>query len=104
MPRLGITITEHKIPSAILPAPRKTWIHRIRFDESNGRKSNGQQKKSILLSPFCCPTRFSKTTRKLDSVRRLDAALAAAGHDIHLHEYHGGHDPACSGVGDELKR
>lgn len=41
------------------------------------------------------PTPLVQTTSQFDSVRRLSAALAAQGHDIHLHEYNGGHDPAC---------
>lgn len=41
------------------------------------------------------PTPLVQTTSQLDSVRRLGTALTAAGHDIHLHEYDGGHDPAC---------
>lgn len=41
------------------------------------------------------PTPLVQTTSQLDSVRRLSTALTAAGHDIHLHEYDGGHDPAC---------
>ncbi len=32
---------------------------------------------------------------QLESMRRLRSAFTATGHDIHLHEYHGGHDPAC---------
>lgn len=43
------------------------------------------------------PTPLLQTTSQLDSVRRLSAALTSAGHDIHLNEYHGGHDSACWG-------
>ncbi len=41
------------------------------------------------------PTPLVQRTSQLDSVRRLDTALTAVGHDIHLHEYHGGHESAC---------
>ncbi|MCB1275277.1 alpha/beta hydrolase-fold protein [Prosthecobacter sp.] len=41
------------------------------------------------------PTPLVQTTSQLDSVHRLAAALTAAGHPVHLHEYDGGHDPAC---------
>ncbi|MDZ4402626.1 alpha/beta hydrolase-fold protein [Prosthecobacter sp.] len=41
------------------------------------------------------PTPLVQITSQLDSVRRLSAALTAAGHVTHLNEYHGGHDSAC---------
>ncbi len=44
------------------------------------------------------PTPLVQTTSQLDSVRRLAAAKIAQGHDIHLNEYKGGHDPACWGA------
>ncbi|MFO1482153.1 MAG: alpha/beta hydrolase-fold protein [Verrucomicrobiaceae bacterium] len=44
------------------------------------------------------PTPLVQTTSQLDSVRRLSTALSAAGHDIHLNEYEGGHDPVCWGA------
>jgi enterochelin esterase family protein len=43
------------------------------------------------------PTPLVQITSQLDSVRRLSTALTTAGHAIHLHEYDGGHDPACWG-------
>jgi hypothetical protein len=71
-------MTEHEIPSAILPAPRKAWIHRAtsgehdsaylgeelpealaRLDGGTGSnfgitKQDRQQNKSLQRS-FCCP-------------------------------------------------
>lgn len=41
------------------------------------------------------PTPLVQKTSQLDSVRRLSSALSAAGHDIHRHEYKGGHDFTC---------
>ncbi|MCF7788066.1 MAG: hypothetical protein K9N47_18230 [Prosthecobacter sp.] len=41
------------------------------------------------------PTPLVQKASQLDSVRRLSAMLRTNGHDIHLHEYNGGHDAAC---------
>ncbi len=41
------------------------------------------------------PTPLLQKASQLDSVRRLSSALRTSGHDIHSHEYNGGHDPAC---------
>ena len=41
------------------------------------------------------PTPLLQTTSQLASVRRLARRLTDAGHSVHSHEYHGGHDPAC---------
>ncbi len=43
------------------------------------------------------PTPLIQKTSQLASVRRLAQRLTEAGHDLHLHEYDGGHDPACWG-------
>lgn len=41
------------------------------------------------------PTPLIQKTSQLASVRRLAKRVKAIGHEIHLHEYDGGHDPAC---------
>lgn len=41
------------------------------------------------------PTPLVQKASQLDSVRRLSSALSSSGHEIHHHEYDGGHDPAC---------
>jgi enterochelin esterase-like enzyme len=41
------------------------------------------------------PTPLVQKASQLDSVRRLNSALSGSGHDVHCHEYDGGHDPAC---------
>ncbi len=41
------------------------------------------------------PTPLIQNTSQLASVRRLADRLTQAGHDVHRHEYEGGHDPAC---------
>jgi enterochelin esterase-like enzyme len=41
------------------------------------------------------PTPLLQKASQLDSVLRLSSTLGASGHDIHSHEYNGGHDPAC---------
>lgn len=41
------------------------------------------------------PTPLYQRTSQLDSVRRLAAGMSRAGHEIHLNEFEGGHDPAC---------
>jgi enterochelin esterase-like enzyme len=43
------------------------------------------------------PTPLIQKISQLASVRRLAKRLTEAGHDLHLHEYDGGHDPACWG-------
>lgn len=48
------------------------------------------------------PTPLIQKTSQLASVRRLAQRMTDAGHDIHLHEYDGGHDPVCWGA--ELPR
>lgn len=48
------------------------------------------------------PTPLIQQTSQLASVRRLAKRMADAGHDLHLHEYDGGHDPLCWGA--ELPR
>ncbi len=48
------------------------------------------------------PTPLIQRTSQLASVRRLAKRLTEAGHDLHLHEYDGGHDPQCWGA--ELPR
>ncbi len=48
------------------------------------------------------PTPLIQKTSQLASVRRLAKRLTEAGHDLHLHEYDGGHDPQCWGA--ELPR
>lgn len=48
------------------------------------------------------PTPLIQRTSQLASVRRLANGLTGAGHDLHLHEYDGGHDPQCWGA--ELPR
>lgn len=44
------------------------------------------------------PTPLIQKTCQLASVRRLAERLAEAGHDLYVHEYEGGHDPACWGA------
>ena len=44
------------------------------------------------------PTPLIQKTSQLASVRRLANRLTEAGHDLHLHEYDGGHHPACWGA------
>lgn len=44
------------------------------------------------------PTPLVQRTSQLASVKRLTGRMAEAGHDTHLHEYDGGHDPACWGA------
>lgn len=46
------------------------------------------------------PTSLHQKTSQLTSVRWLSEAMSGAGHDVNLHEFDGGHDPAC--WGDEL--
>jgi enterochelin esterase family protein len=41
------------------------------------------------------PTPLIQTTSQLASVRRLAKRMTEAGHEIHSHEYDGGHDPVC---------
>ncbi|WP_395750175.1 alpha/beta hydrolase [Prosthecobacter sp.] len=48
------------------------------------------------------PTPLIQSVSQLASVRRLHKRMTEAGHDMHLNEYDGGHDPACWGV--ELPR
>lgn len=43
------------------------------------------------------PTSLHQKTSQLASVRRLSEAMTRAGHTVHLHEFDGGHDPACWG-------
>lgn len=43
------------------------------------------------------PTALHQKTSQLASVRRLSQAMSEAGRDVHLHEFVGGHDPACWG-------
>jgi enterochelin esterase-like enzyme len=40
------------------------------------------------------PTPLYQRTSQLDSVRRLAAGMSRAGHEMHLNEFEGGHDPA----------
>ena len=44
------------------------------------------------------PTPLVQKTSQLASVRRLAKRMTVAGHDIHLNEYDGGHDPVCWGA------
>ena len=44
------------------------------------------------------PTPLFQKASQLDSVRRLTAAMTVAGHEVHRHEYNGGHDPVCWGA------
>lgn len=48
------------------------------------------------------PTPLIQNSSQLASVRRLANRMTDAGHDIHLNEYGGGHDPTCWGA--ELPR
>lgn len=48
------------------------------------------------------PTPLFQKTSQLASVRRLAERMTEIGHDVHLHEYEGGHDPVC--WGDELSQ
>lgn len=48
------------------------------------------------------PTPLIQKTSQLVSVRRLAQCMTDAGHDLHLHEYDGGHNPVCWGA--ELPR
>ena len=48
------------------------------------------------------PTPLIQKASQLASVHRLATRMANVGHDIHLHEYDGGHDPVCWGA--ELPR
>lgn len=41
------------------------------------------------------PTPLHQKTSQLDSVRRLADAMKQQGHHVHIHEFEGGHDPAC---------
>ena len=41
------------------------------------------------------PSGMFQGVNQLDSCRRLTTALQAAGHQVHPHEYAGGHDPNC---------
>jgi enterochelin esterase-like enzyme len=41
------------------------------------------------------PTALFKKTNQLDSVGRLAQRLTSGGHEVHRHEYDGGHDPLC---------
>jgi enterochelin esterase-like enzyme len=45
------------------------------------------------------PSGMMQKVAQLDSVRRLAAALEAAGHEVRLEEFDGGHDPACWAAG-----
>jgi enterochelin esterase-like enzyme len=45
------------------------------------------------------PSGMWQNVAQLDSVRRLSAALEAAGHEVKLTEFAGGHDPACWAAG-----
>lgn len=44
------------------------------------------------------PTPLIQKTSQVASVRRLAKCMTKAGHDTHLNEYDGGHDPACWGA------
>ena len=44
------------------------------------------------------PTPLHQKTSQLGSVRRLASAMTDASHEIHCHEYVGGHDPVCWGA------
>jgi enterochelin esterase family protein len=44
---------------------------------------------------FHPPTPLIQKTSQLASVRRLAKRMTEAGHEVHCHEYDGGHDPAC---------
>ncbi len=44
------------------------------------------------------PTPLIQKTSQLASVRRLAKHMTEAGHEIHCHEYDGGHDPVCWGA------
>lgn len=44
------------------------------------------------------PTPLIQKTSQLASVRRLTKRMTEAGHNMHLHEYDGGHDPVCWGA------
>lgn len=72
-------LTQSLTPAGI--TPNRFWL------------SVGTQERQTNVSHP--PTPLVQTTSQLDSVRRLSAALKAAGHDIHLNEYDGGHDPTC---------
>jgi len=65
------------------PGPQRFWI-------SVGTK----ERQEDLLHP---PTALHQKTSQLASVRRLSQAMSGAGRDVHLHEFEGGHDPACWG-------
>ena len=43
------------------------------------------------------PTSLYQKTSQLASVRRLAQEMTRVGHTVHLHEFDGGHDPACWG-------
>jgi enterochelin esterase-like enzyme len=45
------------------------------------------------------PSGMLQKVAQLDSVRRLAVALEAAGHEVRLAEFDGGHDPACWAAG-----
>ena len=66
---------------ALTSAPQRMWL------------SVGTQELQAHASHP--PTPLVQKSSQLDSVRRLSTALCAAGHDIHLNEYDGGHDSAC---------
>ena len=44
------------------------------------------------------PTPLIQKTSQVASVRRLAKRMTEVGHEIHCHEYDGGHDPLCWGV------
>jgi enterochelin esterase family protein len=44
------------------------------------------------------PTPLIQKTSQLASVRRLANRMTELGHEIHSHEYDGGHDPVCWGA------
>jgi enterochelin esterase-like enzyme len=72
-----LTNSLHDLPSP----PQRIWL-----------SVGTQELQSNVSHP---PTPLVQKSSQLDSVRRLSTALSAAGHDIHCHEYHGGHDSAC---------
>jgi enterochelin esterase family protein len=66
--------------ASFAPGPQRFWI-------SVGTK----ELKEDLHHP---PTALHQKTSQLASVRRLSRAMSEAGHDVHHHEFEGGHDPA----------
>ncbi|MDB6007537.1 MAG: putative esterase [Prosthecobacter sp.] len=70
----------HSLPTMPSP-PQRMWL-------SVGTK----EVQTSLSHP---PTPLVQKISQLDSVRRLSTALTAVGHDIHHHEYNGGHESAC---------